>query len=163
MNSVKNQSGLTDIALNQDALDEAELEVLRASIRVKSIVTLPSFVGMILASIVITFFLWDRIPTVNIFLWHVPVVLGLGIRYWMTRKVLQNIAKLNHIELNQTNQKLYYSSVANEFLVGSGMWTIALYGPPNIELTVTAIICFFGIGVMTIKRYSTSKNVKVAR
>ena len=133
--------------LNHNNLVETEL--LRASVSVKSLITLPSLVGMTIASCAIGFFLWNRVPIANIFLWNGPVLLGLALRYWMARNVVRDIDTWQESDLTGMNRKLYFSSMLNQLLVGSGMWSIAYGNSPYVELFVTAIICLYGVGVMT--------------
>lgn len=139
----------TDPPLNQASLQEGELEILRASTKVIAMVTLPSLIGMAIASFAIAAFLWDSVPAVNILLWTAPVLIGILVRYWITSHALKKRTYWEFDELNTINRKLYISSLVNQLLVGSGIWSIAFYSTPTVEIFITAIICFYGIGVMT--------------
>jgi signal transduction histidine kinase len=149
MNLFNNQSRKNDRLLSQESLKEAEFEILRASTAVIAMVTLPSLIGMSLTSFAIAIFLWDSIPAVNICLWLIPVLIGTFIRYWINACALKNSTNWALDELEAINRQLYISSLFSQFLVGSGMWTIALYSSPTVAIFITAIICFYGIGVMT--------------
>ncbi|MFT4712605.1 MAG: signal transduction histidine kinase [Candidatus Azotimanducaceae bacterium] len=149
MNLFNKQSQKNDRLHSQASLKKVELEFLRASTAVIAIVTLPSLIGMSLASFAIAIFLWDSIPAINICLWLIPVLIGTAVRYWITDRALKNSTNWEADELEAINRKLYISSLVSQFLVGSGIWSIALYSSPTVAIFITAIICFYGIGVMT--------------
>lgn len=134
----------------QETTDEARVEILRESIRAKSMLTLTSLIGIAVGSGASAVFLSKTVPLLNILIWCVPVMLSVSWRYLMAREVIQHIDVWRESELEVMDRRLYLSSLLSQTVIGTGIWSVALPGGTAVEVFVTAIIAFYGLGAMII-------------
>jgi signal transduction histidine kinase len=109
--------------------------------------TAPATAGFLLTTLVFMA-LWNEVPTARVVAWLFPLLVGLAVRLGLARSIVRGVDEMALEELSKADRTLRLSSIANQALVGAGIWIIGAAGSHDADLFVTFAIMLYAIGAM---------------
>ena len=125
--------------------DRIDLEILKQSLLHRSDGVKIAALGMLVSIVPFFLVLRERVPLANLAIWIVPILLALSWRAWIAARTRRALGSDDVEELRRLDRRFRISSVAMQFWVGTGVWSVAGRGT-EVDLYVTLAVCIFGTG-----------------
>lgn len=135
-------------AQSQVTYDPLELAILKESLISRCNGAKIAFIGVLLSIGPFLLVLADQVPLSNLAIWGLPVVLFLSLRVMISFWTMQALDSNHDHKLRQFDIMFRISSIAQQFWVGTGMWSVAIYGNELTPYFVTLIVCIYGTGAI---------------
>jgi len=127
---------------------EFDVDLLRATQLVRcrqSPRSLPMVLG---ASTVFLWVLWPEAPKPGLVAWTALVILSLGVRVAVCRRIHPAIATGDARRLLSVERLLALTSLSNNLCMGSAFWFVCLHGSHLTHLPITLVCAIYSIGAM---------------
>ena len=134
----------TDTDLNEDR----SAFYLRSVLESKIQVNLSVFVGLIVSLCAFTAYLWVNLSQTNLIDWVGLVTLTLMLRVVVMHRRGPLIESLDYQRLLQFKRALFITSLLMQSAMGAGIWFLGDAATPALYLSMTAVVCFYGLSVM---------------
>jgi len=92
------------------------------------------------------FFLWNEAPRSNLVIWVLLVTLAGLHRTYICKKIEKKLKTARSKELYSNELWLFFSSINNTLIAGSGFWWIGIYGSDRAVFAITLLCCIYAIG-----------------
>ncbi|WP_164887348.1 hybrid sensor histidine kinase/response regulator [Hahella sp. KA22] len=130
------------------APEEFERAHLIESVKIRCQQTLPAVQGVFLIMAIFLFMLWDQAPLSRILLWVGPVAAAQVLRLQISRQIMRQLDSMTFQEIAHSDKRLLRSSLINQALVGTGIWTVGAVETDNVAFFMTLAISLYGVGAM---------------
>tara|TARA_R110002049_G_scaffold152916_2_gene317079 strand:- start:996 stop:2366 length:1371 start_codon:yes stop_codon:yes gene_type:complete len=133
-------------------LNHAEMIVLRESIRARITVAPVSIFSTAFAIFLFIPFLLAHGASYDVIaLWAIPILTLVSARSYASRRIKPQLDTLSAEALHKTDLALRISSIANQAMVGLGIWIMqpTVEDPFILPLFMTLIVVIWSIGVMS--------------
>ncbi len=130
----------------------AETIVLRESIRARVTVASVSVLSTFLAiGMFIPFLVSQGVTYTRIGVWTMPILVLILARAYLSARLRNRLDDLSNTELTKADMALRISSIANQVMVGLGIWIIQSpsAAPFLLPLFMTLIVVIWSVGVMS--------------
>ncbi len=125
--------------------DRLEATILAESIRHRADAARLAVLGMLISIGPFYFVLRERIPGSALALWILPLLPMLVWRAVLSYRARPAIARRDPSALTTLDDQFRRLSLAMQFWVGTGVWSVAGHGG-DVDLYVTLAVCVFGFG-----------------
>lgn len=128
--------------------DAARSLILRESLKMRCQQTGPSAALVFFSMCFVFATLTHEFSAIHALLWLAPIILGMGARVAITRSVQVKLDAMPYQDLKDADLKLLLSSILNQTIVGSGIWSLGTFGSEETQLFITIIITIWAVGIM---------------
>lgn len=127
---------------------DADVEISRASLRVRCEQAFRSFPSLTVVLLVVGLLLWTEAPAVRLAGWLVLTFAALCLRAAVCREVIRGLDTAGPAELAASESKMFWTTIPLNLAMGSGIWWVATVSTQEIQFFVTLAICFYAIGAL---------------
>ena len=131
---------------------EIAREVLRESIRSRCAQTLPAALTVGVLIVTQAVLLLGQVSVARLLGWFVPLASVMAVRVALAKRILPGLDAAAAAALARSDRWLRASSIANQFVAGTGMWIIALGAREHIAFFATLAIALFAVGATLFQR-----------
>lgn len=124
--------------------DIAVLESMRMRVEQTTLTTLL----VLISTLIVYFVLRGRVNPVGFNIWAVLMLSGTAFRAVLCQVLRRRIDKAAGSSLKRYEYYLFASAVFNAIAIGCSYWLVARTGDLSVQMVITLISCFYGIGTL---------------
>jgi signal transduction histidine kinase len=134
--------------IDTDMCEARSAYYLRSVLESKIQINLYLFVSLAVSLHAFGFYLWINLHQIGSIAWVGLVTLTLVLRAIVMHRKEPNLAAVDYQGLVRFKQASFICSLLMQSAMGAGIWFLGDTAPPEIYLSMTAAICFYGLSVM---------------
>jgi len=139
---------ITPVSRNLDAErsfeDIATLESMRMRVEQTTLTSLL----VLISTFVVYFVLRGRVNPIGFNIWAGLILGGTAVRAILCRVLRRRIDTASRSNLKRYEYYLFASAVLNAVAIGCSYWLVARTGELTVQMVITLISCFYGIGTL---------------